>query len=104
MKLERFHGNSLAVRVVVLNRIMLAQMPDGKWMALNGHSDDPCDLRNRAERSAWAMAQGLKVKDVENYVRREKRRKLTASVEEQLQDAARLLENHGYTVVKDGQK
>jgi hypothetical protein len=73
-------------------------MPDGTWIALNYRSQSPLRLRHRDQRSEWARVQGLKVKDVENFVRRKRREKARESLAEELTQARALLLENGYNV------
>lgn len=99
MELQRFNGTMLATKVVSNNIVQLARAEDGTWYALNYRSQSPLNLRNRACRSVWALAQGLRVKDVENWTRRERARLQRENAKYQLDEAKHLLEENGYTVV-----
>jgi hypothetical protein len=100
MELKRLDGRIDAETVFVEGRVMLAKKRDGAWVALNGVSTDPVHLRNRNERATWALAQGLKVKDVEAYVRVERRERAKAMLEGELEHCKSVLAAHGYAVTE----
>lgn len=82
-------------------KLGLVQLSDGKWYSLNYRSCDPCRLSNREERSAWARAQGLLPKDVENYVRRRKRAEAAETMQQNESCSIDFLKSRGYTVTKE---
>ena len=105
MELERLpHGNKIkVVEIYQDNVVCLAKLPNGKWVALNYRSECPSNLPNRGTRASWAFAQGLKVKDVENYVRRLRRERAAAERLDDNEQAIALLKSQGYNVVLKGE-
>jgi hypothetical protein len=99
MNLSMWHGKAKAQEVVSNGRIMLVKVK-GEWYAMNHRSQSPMNLANQTERSTWAHLVGFKVKDVEAYVRREKRRVRHEAMVEELEHARGLLEGAGFTVEK----
>lgn len=100
MELKHLNGCIDAETVFVEGRVMLAKKRDGAWVALNYVSTDPAHLRNRSQRTAWALAQGLKAKDVEAYVRREKAREKRETEQRNVLRAISILKSKGYVVTE----
>lgn len=100
MQLERLQGKEYTTETMISGRVQLARIAqNGRWMALNFVSECPTHLRNRQERATWALVQGIKVKDVEAYVRKEKRRIAQEGLDDALNSAKKLLVDHGFKVV-----
>jgi hypothetical protein len=97
-KLKLVTGTFDALKVVSAfsGRLVIAQMANGEWAALNRRSCDPADLRNREERAHWARAQGIKPGEIENYVRRIKAAEKAGYLRDDIQRARELLHSHGY--------
>lgn len=98
MKLEQFSGVATGVKLAISGCVQLVQTQDGKWYGLNNRSCDPCQLGSKSWRSEWARMQGLKPRDVENYVRKETARQLNADLAEDVENARLLLFFKGYTI------
>lgn len=91
-------GRYKAEEVVVAGNMAWAKV-DGKWCAMTYRSSDPMRMRNREERSSFARAIGVPVKDVENYVRRKRREEAKESLTQELREARLLLQQNGYNVI-----
>lgn len=93
-KLELFHGTLDNAKVSYYGGVRLVIASDGTPYAMNHGSAHPKYLNNRDERATWARALGLKPSDVENFVRREKRRERAEELEEEIKRAYGLLNQY----------
>lgn len=99
MKLDMLNpGRHKAEEVVIAGNLAWVKV-SGKWFALTHRSCDPVHMRNREMRSSFAHAIGVPVKQVETYVRAEKRKTAKEQLNDALKDARALLQSNGYSVI-----